>query len=178
MKSALSNVIRGRVWKFGDSVDTDVIDPHQRAASYEEVKRMTMDALRPEFAKEVKPGDIIVAGKNFGYGSHREGANVVLHDVGIQAIVAESVARIFFRIAISLGMPAFVAPGVTAIVEDGDQLEIDFKASVVRNPRTGKSVNIAKYPPSIEKIFQAGGIIPLLIQRYEREKGQACPEQK
>jgi len=171
VKSASSNVIRGRVWKFGDSVDTDVIAPNQRAATYEELKKITMDAYRPEFAKEVKPGDVIVGGKNFGYGSHRESANAVLRDVGIAAIVAESVARIFFRIGISFGMPTFVAPGVTALVEDGDEIEIDYEAGVVRNPRTGKTISVPKYPPSIQRIFDAGGIIPLLIDRYTKEMG-------
>ena len=169
MKSASSNVIRGRVWKFGDSVDTDVIAPNQRAATYEELKKITMDAYRPEFAKEVKPGDVIVGGKNFGYGSHRESANAVLRDVGIAAIVAESVARIFFRIGISFGMPTYVAPGITDIVADGDEIEIDTEAGVVRNPKTGKSISLAKYPPSIERIFQAGGIMPLLVERLKRE---------
>jgi 3-isopropylmalate/(R)-2-methylmalate dehydratase small subunit len=171
VKSASSNSMRGRVWKFGDSIDTDVISPGLRAGyNYEQIKKMTMDALRPEFAGGVKQGDILVAGKNFGYGSHRESANTVLHDIGIQAVVAESIARIYFRIGISLGIPTFVASGVTAIVEDGEELEIDAAAGVVRNPRTGKCVSIAKYPPSIERIFKAGGIIPLLIDRYQKEQ--------
>ena len=169
MKSASSKTVRGRVWKFGDSVDTDVISPDQRAATFEELKKITMDALRPEFAKEVRQGDILVGGKNFGFGSHREHANAVLRAVGIQAIVAESIARIFFRIGISFGMPTYVAPGVTDIVEDGDDLEIDAEAGVVRNPKNGKCISIAKYPPSMERIFQAGGIMPLLVERLKRE---------
>ena len=170
MKSDLSKPMRGKVWKFGDSVDTDVISPGQRAPTYDELKKITMDAYRPEFAREVRPGDILVAGKNFGYGSHREGANSVLRDVGIQAVVADSIARLFFRIGISFGIPTFAAPGVSALVEDGEEIEIDYTAGVVRNPRTGKEIPLAKYPPAIEKIFNAGGIIPLLIQRYEEER--------
>ncbi len=172
MTSATSKIMRGRVWKFGDSVDTDVIAPNQRAANFDELKKITMDAYRPEFAKEVKQGDILVGGKSFGFGSHREGANAVLRAVGIQAIVAESIARIFFRIGISFGMPTFVAPGITDIVEDGDELEIDTEAGVVRNPKTGKSVPVAKYPPSIQRIFEAGGIVPLLVQRWKAESGK------
>ena len=169
MKSASSKIIKGKVWKFGDSIDTDVIAPNQRAESYEHLKAITMDAVRPEFAGNVKPGDIVVGGKNFGYGSHREAANSVLRDIGVSAIVAESIARIYFRIGISFGMPLFVAPGVTGIVEDGEELEIDSGEGVVRNAKTGKSVNIAQYPESIQAILKAGGIIPLLIQRYQKE---------
>jgi 3-isopropylmalate/(R)-2-methylmalate dehydratase small subunit len=171
MKSALSNsVMRGRVWKFGDSVDTDIIGPGQRAATLEDLKKITMDALRPEFAKEVRPGDIIVGGKSFGFGSHREKANVVLREVGIQAIVAESIARIFFRVGISLGMPTYVAPGITGIVEDGEELEIDGEAGVARNPKTGKSVRIAINPKSVQHIFAAGGIVPLMVQRWKAKQ--------
>ncbi len=169
MKVDLSKPLRGRAWKFGDSVDTDVIAPHQRAPIFEDLKKITMDAYRPEFAKEVTSGDILVAGKNFGCGSHREMANDVLRAVGIQAIVAESIARIFFRIGISYAMPTFVCPGVTALVEDGEEIELDMANATARNPRTGKSIPISKYPPSIDKIFQSGGITPLLIERLRSE---------
>ena len=170
MRLDLSRPIRGRVWKFGDSVDTDIIAPNKRAPVYDELKKITMDAVRPEFAKEVQPGDVLVAGKNFGCGSHREGANSVLRDVGIQAIVAESIARIFFRIGISFAMPTFIVPGVSALVEDGDQIEIDYAAGEVRNVGTGKTVSFAKYPEPIEKIFKAGGIMSLAIERYKNEQ--------
>ena len=165
MKADLSKPMRGRVWKFGDSVDTDVIAPTHRAQTPDDMKKITMDAHRPEFAKEVKPGDIIVGGKSFGFGSHRQSASTVLPDVGVQAIVAESVARLFFRINISIAVPTFVVPGVSALVQDGEEIEIDYPAGVVRNPQTGKEIPLAKYPPLVENIFRAGGIIPLLIER-------------
>jgi 3-isopropylmalate dehydratase small subunit len=163
--------MRGRVWKFGDSIDTDVISPNQRAPTYEDLKKITMDAFRPEFAQEVKPGDILVGGKNFGCGSHRETANAVLRDVGIQAIVAESMARIFFRIGISFGMPTFVAPGIVGLVDDGEEIEINYSEGFIKNSRTGKQIPLEKYPPSIERIFMAGGIAPLIVERYEKEGG-------
>ena len=172
MKLDLSKPMKGRVWKFGDSIDTDVIAPDQRAATHEDLKKVTMDAFRPEFAREVKPGDILVAGKNFGCGSHRETANWVLREVGIQAILAESIARIFLRIGISFGMPTFAALGVSDLVEDGDEIEIDYPAGVIRNPKTGKQVSFQKYPQSVEKIFQAGGIAPLLVERYRKESAR------
>lgn len=173
MKLDLSKPMKGRVWKFGDSVDTDIIAPDQRAPTHEDLKRITMDALRPEFAEQVKPGDILVGGKNFGCGSHRETANWVLREVGIQAILAESIARIFYRIGISFGMPTFVCPGITKLVEDGDQVEIDYAGAKVTNLRTRKSIPITKFPPAIDKIFRAGGIIPLLIKRYGKEQAAA-----
>lgn len=169
MKSDFSKPMRGRVWKFGDSVDTDVISPNQRAPTHEDLKKITMDALRPEFATGVRPGDILVAGKNFGCGSHRETANSVLRDVGIQAIVAESIARIFFRIGISFAMPTFEVPGVSALVEDGDEIEIDYSKGVVRNPRTGQEIPMVKFPPAIDRVFRAGGITLLLVERYRQE---------
>ena len=114
----LSNfVIRGRIWKFGDSVDTNIIAPLHvmRKGEIEEIAQHTMAAVRPEFPAQVRPGDIIVAGANFGCGSHREEANRVLEKVGIRAIVAESVARIFLRNSINLAYPTLVAPGVSSL---------------------------------------------------------------
>jgi 3-isopropylmalate dehydratase small subunit len=151
--------MRGRVWKFGDSIDTDVISPNQRAPTYEDLKKITMDAFRPEFAQEVKPGDILVGGKNFGCGSHRETANAVLRD------------GIFFRIGISFGMPTFVAPGIVGLVDDGEEIEINYSEGFIKNSRTGKQIPLEKYPPSIERIFMAGGIAPLIVERYEKEGG-------
>ncbi len=167
MSSRLNKVMRGRVWKFGDSVNTDVISPSGERG--ERLRETTMTAVRPEFPKQVKPGDIVVAGRNFGCGSHRETANTILRDVGIQVVVAESVARIFFRVSISLAYPTFVAEGISKIVEDGDQLEIDYEKSVVLNVTTGAAAPLSKFPPSVEQIFNAGGLLPLLMHRYKEE---------
>ncbi len=169
MTSSIDETMSGRVWKFGESINTDVMAPSNRGGSPEELRRNTMAAIREEFPLEVKQGDIIVAGKNFGCGSHREAANQTLRDVGISAVVAESVARIFLRTSISIGFPTFIAPGVSGIVEDGQQVEIDYGHGVVRNLSTGASAKISTYPPSVERIFRAGGIISLLVQRYSQE---------
>ena len=170
MKLDLSKPMRGRVWKFGDSIDTDVIAPDQRAETQADLKRLTMDAVRPEFAKQVKPGDIVVGGRNFGCGSHRETANWVLREVGVQAILAESIGRIFFRIGISFGMPTLNAPGITALVDDGDPLEIDYNAAMLTNLRTRQTLAFSRVPAGMERIFRAGGIIPLLVERYREEQ--------
>lgn len=164
-------VIRGRVWKFGESIDTNIIAPLHvmRKGEIEEIAVHTMAAVRPEFPAEVRPGDIIVAGGNFGCGSHREEANRVLEHVGIRAIVADSVARIFLRTSINLAYPTLVAPGISSLVEDHDEMEIDYPRGRIRNLRSGRELSLPKYPPSVEQIFAAGGILTLLKERCVRE---------
>ncbi len=164
-------VIRGRVWKFGGSVDTDIIAPLHvmRKGEIEEIAQHTMAAVRPEFPAQVRPGDIIVAGANFGCGSHREEANRVLGRVGIRAIVAESVARIFLRTSINFAYPTLVAPGVSSLIEDHGELEIDYPRGKIRNLRSGRELPLPKYPASVEQIFAAGGILTLLRERCIKE---------
>src|SRR3989304_7106789 len=108
----LSRVIRGRVWKFGDSIETDAINPYYRYPTMEELKPHPMEPYRPKFPQQVKPGDVMVAGRNFGCGSSRPG--LVLREVGVAAIVAESVSRLFLRNSISRPVPIFRAPGAPA----------------------------------------------------------------
>ena len=164
----LDRVMRGRVWKFGDSVETDAINPYYQYPTMEELKQHTMEAYRPEFPREVKPGDILVAGRNFGCGSSRPG--LVLREVGITAIVVESVSRLFLRNSIACAMPIFLAPGITGIVGDGEELEVDYPQCLARNVKTGASVALRKFPPSIEQIFECGGLPELARQRYLREQ--------
>ncbi len=167
MSFDLDRAIRGRVWKFGDSIETDAINPYYRYPTMEELKLHTMEAYRPEFPKEVKAGDILVAGRNFGCGSSRPG--IVLREVGIVAIIAESVARLFLRNSIARAIPIFMAPGITAIVNDGDTLEVDYPNAIVRNPATGASVGLRRFPALIEEIFEAGGLPEFAYARYMRE---------
>lgn len=167
MSVDLNTRLRGRVWKFGDSIETDAINPYYRYPTMEELKQHTMEAYRPEFPKEVKPGDILVAGRNFGCGSSRPG--LVLREVGIVAIVAESVARLFLRNSIARAIPIFMAPGITSIVQDGETLELDYPAGLARNCASGAEVKLRKFPPLIEAIFSAGGLPEYAFQRYRRE---------
>lgn len=167
MNFDLNRLIRGRVWKFGDSVDTDSINPFYLYSTMEELKLHTLESFRPEFPKEVRPGDILVAGRNFGCGSHRPG--LVLREVGIAAIVVESASRLFLRNNIALPLPIFIAPGITGIINDGETLEIDYSPGLVRNPATGASVALRKFPPMIERIFECGGLPELARQRYLAE---------
>jgi len=159
--------VSGRVWKFGDSIETDAINPYYRYPTMEELKLHTMEVYRSEFPREVKPGDVMVAGRNFGCGSSRPG--LVLREVGIAAIIAESVSRLFLRNSISRAIPIFVAPGVTGIVDDGETLEVDYPQGIVRNTKSGKSVELRRYPPGIEQIFECGGLPQFAYERYQRE---------
>jgi 3-isopropylmalate/(R)-2-methylmalate dehydratase small subunit len=171
MSLDLNQMVRGRVWKFGDSIETDAINPYYRYPTMEELKRYTMEAYRPEFAREVQPGDILIAGRNFGCGSSRPG--LVLREVGIVAIIAESVARLFLRNSIARAIPIFMAPGITGIVNDGETVEVDYPSGIVRNAATGASVALRKFPPLIEEIFAAGGLPEYAYQRYLRESAGA-----
>ena len=163
----LNRPIRGRVWKFGDSIETDAINPYYRYPTMEELKQHTMEAYRPEFPQQVRPGDLIVAGRNFGCGSSRPG--LVLREVGVAAILAETVSRLFLRNSIARAIPIFMAPGVTGIVQDGEALEVDYPQGVVRNPATGATVALRKFPPLIERIFQCGGLPEFARERYLKE---------
>ncbi len=163
----LNRVMRGRAWKFGDSIETDAINPYYRYPTMDELKLHTMEAYRPEFPREVRPGDILVAGRNFGCGSSRPG--IVLREVGIAAIVVESVSRLFLRNSIARAIPIFQAPGVTQIVQDGETVEVDYPQGLVRNPASGASVALRKFPELIEQIFECGGLPELAYERYIRE---------
>lgn len=164
----LNQVIRGRAWTFGDSIETDAINPYYRYPTMDELKLHTMEAYRPEFPQQVKPGDILVAGRNFGCGSSRPG--LVLREVGIAAIVVESVSRLFLRNSIARAIPIFQAPGVTDIVQDGETLEVDYRNGVVRNPGSGATVSLRKFPELIEQIFECGGLPEFAYERYLREE--------
>src|SRR5512143_1221052 len=120
-------LIKGRVWKFGDNINTDVMAPgFVFNAPWEEVKKVILH-IHPRFSKEVNPGDVIVAGKNWGCGSSREQATSNLKRLGLSCVVAESFGRIFFRNAVALALPAIVCPGVSTAFEEGDELELDLE---------------------------------------------------
>jgi 3-isopropylmalate dehydratase small subunit len=159
----------GRVWLFGDSIDTDVIYPYYRYPSEAEVRKHTMETVCPEFPSQVQTGDFVVAGRNFGCGSSRPGN--ILRDVGIAAIVAESFSRLFFRNCVSQAIPVFVVPGVSAIVDTGDMLLIDYSAGRLVNQGNGRSLEIRKFPAMVESIYQAGGILPLARLRHDKMIG-------
>jgi methanogen homoaconitase small subunit len=154
-----------RVWKFGKDVDTDQIVPGRYApymTSEAELGQYPFIEARPEFAKEVQPGDIIVAGENLGCGSSREYAPQALKIVGIAAIIAPSFARIFFRNALNLGLPLVEAPQVAEALQDGEQVEVDLREGKVVSAHG--TYGLPKPRGFVEQIWQAGGIVPYFKQ--------------
>lgn len=157
--------IKGRVWKFGDNVDTDVMTSGKYLnLPMDEMKGHTFEAMRPEFAQQAKPGDVIVAGRNFGCGSSRETAPAALKALGIGAVVAESFARIFYRNAIAIGLPAVICPGAASLGNDGDKAEVDLASRKVTDHTNGKVLEFPAFPDEMLKVLEAGGIEPLLKQ--------------
>jgi 3-isopropylmalate dehydratase small subunit len=160
--------IRGRARKFGENIDTDTITP---AASLhlpmEEMKKHAFGPVAPGFYKTVQPGDIIVADNNFGCGSSREHATEVVKELGIRYIVCESMARIYMRNCVALGLYPILAKGVSRLFNEGDEIEIDFERAVVTNPKTGKAVPFKPLKGTPKEIFDGGGILPLLKKLIE-----------
>jgi 3-isopropylmalate/(R)-2-methylmalate dehydratase small subunit len=157
------DTIRGRARKFGDNIDTDIITPaatlHLPPA---EIKEHAFEPVYPAFHKTVQKGDIIVAGNNFGCGSSREHATQVVKEMGIRYIVCESMARIYMRNCVALGIYPVLAKGASGLFEEGDVIEIDFERAQVRNPGTGESVSFKPLKGTPREILEGGGILPLL----------------
>jgi len=167
----MNKIIRGRVWRFGDNVDTDVITPGIYIdAPMEEMKKHVLEALNPQFPKEVNPGDIIVAGKNFGCGSSRETAPEALKALGISAVIAESFARIFFRNAIAIGLPVLPCAGAAGAFQEGDQAELDVFKALVKNLTQHTTISGQPLSKDILSILTQGGILVLLRTLREKEK--------
>jgi 3-isopropylmalate/(R)-2-methylmalate dehydratase small subunit len=161
----LESKLTGRVWKYGDDVNTDVIFPGKYTYSISDRKEMAQHALEdldPDFVKQVRPGDIIVAGKNWGCGSSREQAVICLKEIGIGAIVARSFARIYFRNCINEGLPIVTCDAVDS-VQPGDEITIDFEAGKVTTP--GQDYTFPPLPPSVMEILEAGGLVPHVKQK-------------
>ncbi len=157
-------LLKGRVWVFGDNIDTDLMMPHGAfEKSLQEQTKFVFKANRPGWVDLVKKGDIIVAGKNFGTGSSRPAA-LLFKTLGIEAIAAESVNGLFFKNCINFGLPAFNCPGVTESFKEGDVAEIDPQAGTIRNVATGKSLRTGILPEMLMNIIAAGGMIELLTK--------------
>lgn len=158
----------GRIWKYGDNVNTDVIFPgkYTYTVSHDptELARHALEDLDPEFAQNVRAGDVIVAGRNWGNGSSREQAVTCLKHAGVRAVIASSFARIYYRNAINNGLLAIPCPELVSVVSTGDVLEIDMeKSTVIAN---GNRFNFPPLPAQVRDILDAGGIIPYLQARH------------
>jgi 3-isopropylmalate/(R)-2-methylmalate dehydratase small subunit len=154
----------GRVWKFGDNLNTDEIIPARFNITIDE-KELAAKAfceIRPEFAEGVRPGDVVLAGWNFGCGSSREHAPVALRGTGVQCVIAASFARIFFRNAINIGLPILECPQAAAEITDGAEVEVDLAAGLIRDLTSGRTYTAQPLPPFVLKIVAAGGLVNFL----------------
>ncbi len=159
-------MLRGKAFKFGDSISTDHIVPGRLAhlrSNLPELAKHVLEDADPTFVSRVKPGDFIVAGANFGLGSSREHAPLVIKLAGVSAILAKSVARIFFRNAINQGLPVLVCD--TDKIDDGDELEIDLAVGIVKDITNGNQLTFKKIPEVMLGILHEGGLIPY-IKKY------------
>ncbi len=159
----------GKAWIFGDNIDTDVIIParHLNIRNVRELASHCMEDIDSGFTQKIEPGDIIVAGKNFGCGSSREHAPLVIKTSGISCVIADSFARIFYRNSINIGLPILECPGILLNVQTGDNLRVDMAGGVVENMTTGKTYRAKPFPDFIREIIEAGGLI-----KYARKGGR------
>jgi len=161
--------IEGRVWKFGNDINTDLISPGRyQAAPIEEIKEHVLEAINPRFAQEARLGDILIAGKNFGCGSSRESAPQALKALGVAAVVAESFARIFFRNAVAVGLPVLACPSVSQSFKEGETLELDLEKAEVKNRTTGTSLKGSPLPQQMLDVLNKGGIPALLKDLFAK----------
>jgi 3-isopropylmalate/(R)-2-methylmalate dehydratase small subunit len=165
------HVIKGRVWKYGDNVNTDVIFPGKYTYTVSDPAEMPKHALEdldPSFAERVQANDIIVAGTNWGCGSSREQAVTCLKESGLGALVAKSFARIYYRNCLNAALPALISPEAVDAIQDGEVIEIQLKRGEIHC-----MAGIFSFPPlpeTVMKIFEAGGLVPYTRQRLQTEK--------
>ena len=160
--------MKGTAWKFGNDIDTDIIVPGRYLIYTDEetLAKHCMEGLDPDFDRKCKKGDFIVAGSNFGCGSSREHAPIALKGVGVAAVIAESFARIFYRNATNVGVPLLEAPGISKLIEDGEEITVDMQNATITS-QNGETVTFKKLPPFMLEILESGGLI-----NYLKEKNQ------
>lgn len=151
----------GRVHKYGDNVDTDVIIParYLNTASHAELAAHCMEDIDKSFVSKVQPGDIMVAEKNFGCGSSREHAPIAIKAAGVSCVIAETFARIFYRNSINIGLPIIECPEAAQNIEAGDEVEVDFDSGIITNKTKGTSFKGQAFPEFMQKIIKAEGLI-------------------
>ncbi len=163
--------LRGKVWKFGNDVDTDAIiparylntsDPHELAAH-------CMEDADPRFREKMQPGDIIVAGKNFGCGSSREHAPIAIKVAGISCVIAPSFARIFYRNAINIGLPILESPEAAAALQEGQEVRVDLQTGIITNMTTEAAYKSTPFPDFMRQLIDAGGLIAYVQRKIAQE---------
>lgn len=163
------SLYQGKVWKVGDDIDTDLIIAarYLNDASEENMKAHCLEDVIPDFANVISPGDILVAGKNFGCGSSREHAPFAIKAAGISVVVAKSFARIFYRNAINIGLPIVAAPEAVDELEQGDEVQIDLDKGILTNVTKGKTYETEAFPEFIKEIIAKGNLLNYVKGRVE-----------
>lgn len=157
-------MLKGKVFKYPDNVDTDVIIParYLNSPSAEELAQHCMEDIDKDFVKNMKRGDIMVAGWNFGCGSSREHAPMAIQTCGISCVIAASFARIFYRNSINIGLPILECPEAAQKIAAGDTVSVDLDTGVIRDDTTGEQFQATAFPPFIKNIIDQGGLLPYL----------------
>ena len=159
--------IHGRAHRYGDHINTDVIIParYLNSSDVAELAAHCMEDIDPEFVHRVRPGDVMVAGENFGCGSSREHAPLAIKGAGVSAVIASSFARIFFRNAINTGLPVLVSPEASAEVQGGDEVEVDLASGRICNVTRGREYQAEPFPGFLRAIIAAGGLVAFARER-------------
>ncbi len=157
----------GKVFKYGDNVDTDVIIPARYLNTSEpgELAKHCMEDIDADFSKNVEKGDIIIGGKNFGSGSSREHAPLAIKSAGVSCVIAESFARIFYRNSINIGLPILESPEAVNAINNGEEISVDLEKGEIKNLSTGKKFDSAPFPDFMRKIIDDGGLISSIKRR-------------
>ncbi len=159
--------LHGRAHTFGDDINTDEIIParYLNTSDPQELAKHAMEDADPEFVKKIRPGDFIVAGKNFGCGSSREHAPIALKAANLSGVIAGSFARIFYRNAFNMGLPIFESPAAAREIQPGDELEVDMDTGVITDLTTGKTYASQPLPPFMQELISDGGLIPHIMKK-------------
>lgn len=165
-------IAKGKVFKYGDNIDTDVIIParYLNTSDYQELASHCMEDIDPEFLNKVQPGDVIVANNNFGCGSSREHAPIAIKESGISCVIASSFARIFYRNSINTGLAILECSEVYQKADAGDMLEVDFEKGTIWNSTKNQMYQAQPFPPFIKHIIEKGGLLRA-IEKEERKDG-------
>jgi 3-isopropylmalate/(R)-2-methylmalate dehydratase small subunit len=164
----VEHIVVGKAWIFGDDIDTDLLAPGQfMKLGIEEIARHCLEAVDPAFASGVRPGDVVVGGRNFGAGSSREQAPQALKVLGVAAVIAPSFAGIFYRNALNLGLPALISPDAGRILA-GDEIAFDAEAGRIENRTRGETLACEPIPGHLMDMVRAGGLLAHLEQRLKR----------
>ena len=161
--------VSGKSYKYGDNVDTDVIIParYLNTPDAQELAKHCMEDIDAAFAATVKPGEILVAGKNFGCGSSREHAPRAIKTCGIACVIAATFARIFYRNALNIGLPILECPEAAAAIVAGDEVAVDFDTGVITDVTTGRTFQGEPFPPFMQELIAAGGLAAYRVKRLE-----------